>query len=235
MSLAPFTVWPAVDVAEGCVVRLVRGDFSQERRYADDPLSFIMERFQGAPTRLHLVDLSGALSGEFHLLPLISKLASLDTQIQTGGGFRTLEDIARAVDAGAQRIIVGSRLVKDAEFRQAALSRFPDQLIAGLDVRDGYLKLSGWREKGAKAQPFWLQLVHEGWTRAQVTDIRQDGTLSGVREAFWSKWASLPGEIGAGGGIATWHDLQQLRSWGISQAVVGKAWLEGHLTLEEMK
>ena len=234
MSLAPLTVWPAVDVAEGHVVRLIRGDFSQEQRYANDPLSFVMERFQGAPPRLHLVDLSGAVSGKFHLFPLIAKLASLGTEIQTGGGFRSLDDIAGALDAGARRIIIGSRLIKDSQFRQAALSKFPQQLIAGLDIRDAHLNLSGWREKGAEAMPFWLQLVQEGWTRAQVTDIRQDGTLSGVRKAFWTEWALLPGEIGAGGGISCLDDLHQLRSWGFTHAVVGKAWIEGRISLEEM-
>ncbi len=232
---ASLQIWPAVDVADGQVVRLVRGDFATKRQYADDPFAFVMRRFNHAPTRLHLVDLSGALSGDFGLFHLIEKFAAEGTEIQTGGGFRTLDTIARAVDCGAKRIVIGSLLIKDANFRQSALARFPNHLVAGLDVDGTHLRLSGWREQGPEAQPFWFQLLYEGWTRAQVTDIRQDGGLRGIRESFWSDWASLPGEIGAGGGITTSEDLRQLEALGISQAVVGKAWIEGHISIEEMK
>ncbi len=228
-------IWPAVDVAGGQVVRLVRGDFATKRQYADDPFEFVMQRFDRAPTRLHLVDLSGVISGEFGLFHLIEKFAAKGTEIQAGGGFRTLDAIAQAVDCGARRIVIGSLLIKNANFRQNALSRFPNHLVAGLDVDGTRLRLSGWREEGPEAKPFWFQLLDEGWTRAQITDIQQDGGLRGIRESFWSDWACVPGEIGAGGGITTMEDLGQLEALGISHAVVGKAWIEGHISIEEMK
>jgi phosphoribosylformimino-5-aminoimidazole carboxamide ribotide isomerase len=228
-------VWPALDVADGRVVRLTQGKFSEVTTYADDPLDYLCQKFNGWPARLHLVDLTGALSGKFTLAPLIRRLTREGVRVQTGGGLRTTVDIQQALDAGAERVIVGSRLVADSDFRHDCLKRFAAHMVAGLDVRDGLLRVSGWREAGPSARLFWRRLVEEGWTRAQVTDITRDGMLSGVDEKFWREWAMEPGQIGAGGGIATVADLRLLQSLGISAAVVGKAWVEGRIAVAEVK
>ncbi len=227
-------VWPALDVDQGSVVRLIKGDFSQATRYADNPFEFIERRFDGMPPRLHLVDLSGALTGRFSLFSLVERFAARGTRIQTGGGLRSLEDIGRVVDAGAERIVLGSRLVEDTEFRQQVLAGFGRYVVAGLDVKRGRLRLSGWRKSGPPAERFWLNLREEGWQRAQVTDVDRDGTLRGVGEPFWHGWARLPGDIGAGGGIASVEDLRRLEALGLQFAVVGKAWIEGRIPVEEL-
>ena len=227
-------VWPALDVADGRVVRLLRGDFGEATIYSAEPLAYVHRRFDGFPRRLHLVDLDGAKNGSFSLYPLVESLAKGGTRVEVGGGFRTTEDVARAFDAGASRVVVGSQLVRDPEFRGVVLQRFGAGMVAGLDVKHGRLRLAGWREAGPPAMAFWKELRAEGWDLLQVTDIGRDGTLSGVRKEFWRQWAGAGGFIGAGGGISGIEDLRRLQNWGLAGAVVGKAWIEGRVPIEEL-
>jgi phosphoribosylformimino-5-aminoimidazole carboxamide ribotide isomerase len=227
-------IWPALDVVEGRVVRLSQGRFDRETAYADNPFEYLLHRFDGVPPRLHLVDLSGAVSGRFGLFTLVERLAQRGVRIQTGGGLRTLEAIRRVVEAGAERVVVGSQLVQNSAFRRRVREEFPGACVAGLDVKEGRLRIAGWNKGGPPAELFWMQLRQEGWERAQVTDISRDGTLSGIQASFWESWSRQDGSIGAGGGIATIADLKKLEALGIDFAVVGKAWIEGHIPIEEL-
>lgn len=227
-------LWPALDVVDGRVVRLAQGRFDRETTYANDPFEYVLRRFDGMPPRLHVVDLCGALSGRFGLFDLVERLAQHGVRIQTGGGFRTLDGIRRAVEAGAERVIVGSRLVQDPAFRRRVQEEFSGACVAGLDVKEGRLRISGWTKGGPPAVLFWMQLRQEGWERAQVTDVTRDGTLQGIQTPFWESWSRQDGQIGAGGGIATLADLERLEGLGIDFAVVGKAWIEGRIPIEEL-
>lgn len=227
-------IWPALDIDGGQVVRLNQGDFARATIYASDPLQYLQTRFGTYPPRLHLVDLAGARSGSFGLYDLVQKLAERGTRVEAGGGFRSLAAVSRAFECGAARVVVGSQLVADPEFRRDVLSAFASRMVAGLDVRDGRLRVSGWRESGPLAQDFWQSLCREGWEEAQVTDIGRDGTLGGVRESFWRAWADMPGRIGAGGGVSSLEDIARLSQWGLDSVVVGKAWIEGRIPLEEL-
>lgn len=227
-------IWPAIDIADGRVVRLAQGRFDRETTYADDPFEYVLRRFDGVPPRLHLVDLSGALCGRFGLFDLVEQLSRSGVRVQTGGGLRTLESIGRVVDAGAERVILGSQLITDSVFRRQVQQRYPNECVAGLDVKRGRLRIAGWKKSGPPAELFWMQLRQEGWGRAQVTDISRDGTLDGIQASFWESWSRQSGSIGAGGGIASLTDLKRLENLGIPSAVVGKAWLEGRIPIEEM-
>jgi phosphoribosylformimino-5-aminoimidazole carboxamide ribotide isomerase len=225
-------VWPALDLVDGQVVRLQQGDFDRVTRYSRQPWTYLTERFAGLPPRLHLIDLSGADTGQYGLYHLLEKLAAHGVRVETGGGLRTLDAVALAIQSGAERVILGSRLIEDSAFRREALDRFGDSLTPGLDVHRGRLKIAGWRRVGPPAQPFWMQLVQEGFPRAMVTDVGRDGTLNGIYAPFWQDWANMPGAIGAGGGIASLQDLQTLGTMGVAFAVVGKAWLDGRIPIE---
>lgn len=227
-------IWPAMDVVDGRVVRLAQGRFDRETVYADDPFDYLVRRFDGVPPRLHLVDLSGAMSGRFGLFELVERLAQRGVRIQTGGGLRTMEDIRRVVGAGAERVIVGSQLVQNPVFRRRVQAEFSKACVAGLDVKEGRLRIAGWSKGGPPAEIFWMQLRQEGWERAQVTDISRDGMLMGIQVSFWEGWSKQAGSIGAGGGIARVADLRRLEGLGIDFAVVGKAWIEGHIPIEEL-
>lgn len=230
-------IWPALDVLDGCVVRLTRGDYQRSQVYHRDPLAFIETRFQGFPRRLHLVDLTGARSGTFSLDGLARQLAREGVDIEAGGGFRTIQDIERGRDAGIRRVILGTRICRDAEFRQQVLARYgANSLVAALDVRHGALQVDGWEAAGPPdAYQFWSQLSDEGWRQAQVTDVSQDGVLSGVDQSFWERWARAPGEIGAGGGVSGWSDVRVLKDLGFSRVVVGRAWMEEVIPLAPLR
>ncbi len=230
-------IWPALDVLDGCVVRLTQGDYQRSQVYHRDPFTFIEARFQGFPRRLHLVDLAGARSGVFSLHDLAARLAREGVEIAAGGGFRTLQDIERAKDAGVARVILGTQISRDAEFRHQVLDRVgANSLVAALDVRHGALQVDGWEASGPlDAYEFWSQLRDEGWYRAQVTDVSHDGVLSGVDRSFWERWAEAPGAIGAGGGIRSWSDVRLLQELGFSRVVVGRAWMEEVIPLEPLR
>jgi phosphoribosylformimino-5-aminoimidazole carboxamide ribotide isomerase len=229
-------IWPALDILDGRVARLMQGDFNRETIYAgaDDILTFVETRFGGWPPRLHLIDLSGARTGQYQLFDVVAALASRGVRVQTGGGLRTIDDIERVIHLGAERVIVGSRIVSDPPFRRRLLEQYQAHVVAALDVRDGRVRIAGWQQEGPLAGDFWRELWEEGWQRAIVTDIVRDGTLDGIDEAFWRRWAQAPGAIGAAGGIHSRDDLVKLKALGMADAVVGKAWLEGRITVEEV-
>jgi len=143
--------------------------------------------------------------------------------------------VSRALDLGALRVVVGSRLIEDPGFGETLLKTFlPQQVVASIDVDlAGRARLRGWREAGPAAPELWLTLYQRGFVIANVTDISRDGTLTGIREEFWRLWAAMPGQIGAGGGIRSRQDVEALAAWGLHHAVVGKAWLEGRIRLED--
>lgn len=228
-------IWPALDIYEGRVVRLRQGQYDEATVYGEDPVAFIAARFPQAPCRLHLVDLTGARSGRFTQWAALEQLARAGTRIEVGGGLRTEEDIRRALDLGAERVVLGTRLLLDREFAAAMLARFgAPRLVASIDVKEGRAKTAGWLEDGPAARAVWDQLYADGYRLVNVTDIQGDGTLAGLDAAFWSEWVAAPGEVGAGGGIGTMDDIRRLAQWGIGRAVVGKAWITGKISLEDV-
>lgn len=229
-------LWPAIDLYEGQVVRLVQGDYGKMTVYGNNPWDFLHERLGKIPSRLHLIDLKGAKTGVFREWEALRTLSREGGQIEVGGGIRDIETIARCLAAGASRVILGTKILTDAPFARAVLAEFgSEQVVVSLDVQDGRARIRGWLDDGAPAISAWHSLYQLGYRLANVTDIRGDGTLSGIDREFWAEWAGQPGQIGAGGGIGQSSDLAELKSLNIPRAVVGKAWIEGRITPEEME
>lgn len=228
-------VWPAIDLLEGKPARLFQGAYDQVRSYAGTP-GDLLDRLRGLGCpRLHLVDLSGAKSGRFGAWAVLSHAARLGLEVEVGGGFRDLNAIGQALAEGASQIVLGTALIASPGFADAVIQRFGgERIVVGLDVLEGKARIHGWTEPGPDALGLWQDLVQKGFSRVNVTDIQQDGSLRGVRQAFWQAWAGLPGNIGAGGGVRSLDDLDSLRRWGVDRAVVGKAWLEGVLDLSRV-
>lgn len=225
-------VWPALDLYDGRLVRLVQGSYQDITTYADDALEWVGQ-LPGILPRLHLVDLEGARTGAFMAWKHLETLAKQGSRVEVGGGLRTLDQVARAFESGADRVILGTRLLTDATFRSQILSHYtPDTIVASIDVKDGMTQTHGWQASGSDAVARWRALEEEGLRLANVTDVGGDGTLRGLDHAFWRRWAEMPGDIGAGGGIRDSQDLEELESMGIHRAVVGKAWLEGSIPWE---
>jgi phosphoribosylformimino-5-aminoimidazole carboxamide ribotide isomerase len=233
-------LFPAIDLRRGRCVRLRQGDPEMETVYGDDPAAVARHWVAEGATWLHVVNLDGALedaqAAAANLRALGAILQSVGVPVQFGGGLRTLDDLARALDMGVARVILGTAAVRDQALVSAAVARFGSgRIVAGIDARDGLVAIRGWRETtGVRATELGRELRSLGIERAVYTDIRRDGMLAGPNLAAI---AALPDETGlrviASGGIAHLEDLQALRALGeaIEGAIIGQALYTGALNL----
>ena len=237
-----FIVYPALDIREGRVVRLLQGDYAQQTTYGDDPLPRA-QAFAAAGARwMHLVDLDAARAGGYTLAPLLSSIAAqTGLQVQTGGGVRSRDDVARILDAGAARVVVGSVSVREPDAVIGWLREFgPDRLTIALDARqaeDGrwLLPVHGWTETAEDTLEALAQRYAEaGMQHLLCTDIARDGMLSGPNIDLYQHLARLlPGvAVQASGGVRDAQDVAQAKAVGCGGAILGKALLEGRMTLE---
>ena len=237
-----FIVYPAIDVREGRVVRLRQGDYADETRYGDDPLAFAKRYADAGATWLHLVDLDAAKAGGYTLQSLLRDIAGTGLQVQTGGGVRTREDVAALLDVGASRVVVGSLAVRDPASVLAWIGEFgSERITVALDTRrdaDGVWRLPvhGWTETAAETLDDLLRRYADGGLKHLLcTDIDRDGMLSGPNvELYRGVCAAHPGlQLQASGGVRDVADVIAARAAGCAGAVLGKALLEGRLSLPE--
>jgi phosphoribosylformimino-5-aminoimidazole carboxamide ribotide isomerase len=236
-------VIPAIDLVGGRVVRLEKGDFEREKRYAVDPVDLAKIYAQAGAQWLHVVDLDGAVSGDAVNLDVIEAIATrAGIAVQAGGGVRSEADFTRFVDAGVSRVVVGSLTVREPESVIALRWRYgPESLTLALDARAdaaGVFRIAtaGW--KTAETQelgPLLERFAGEGFRHFLVTDIERDGMLAGPNLALYqSLRQQVPdAQIIASGGVGTLGDLQRLREIGAAAVVVGKALLEGRFSIAE--
>jgi phosphoribosylformimino-5-aminoimidazole carboxamide ribotide isomerase len=226
LSQKHFIVYPAIDVLDGRVVRLLEGRREQVTVEGGDPVA-AAERFVAAGASwLHLVDLDGAFSGTPDLA-LLGRVASAGLPVQVGGGYRRLDVVEAALDAGAARVLVGTAALEDA-FLASAVDRFGDGLAVAIDARDGRVAVDGWT-RGADVTPAALaqRCADAGVARLVVTATRRDGTLTGPDVQLLEETVAVGLPTIAAGGIATLADLHTLRDLGCEGAVVGSAlWLD---------
>lgn len=238
-----FNVYPAIDVRAGRVVRLAQGDYGRETRYGEDPLALALAYAGQGARWLHLVDLDAARDGGYTLLPLVRRLRRDGRlQVQTGGGVRSREDVARLLDAGAARVVVGSLAVRAPDEVIDWLREFgPGQLTVALDARldgDGIWRLPvhGWTETGSQRLDDLLKRYAGGGLRHLLsTDIDRDGMLEGPNLRLYEHLRALaPGlEVQASGGVATPADIDNVRRLGCEGIVLGRALLEGRFNLAQ--
>lgn len=236
-----FTLYPAIDVREGRVVRLRQGDYAQETRYTDHPLA-VAERYARAGARwLHLVDLDAARAGGYSLAPLLRAIrADTGLQVQTGGGVRREADVEAILEAGASRVVVGSLAVRESERVVGWLLRYgPQRITVALDARrDGtgrwQLPVAGWTESSGVALDALLRrYAEEGLAHLLCTDISRDGMLAGPNlDLYRELLAIAPGvRLQASGGIRDEADVTAACAAGCAGAVLGRALLEGRIDL----
>jgi phosphoribosylformimino-5-aminoimidazole carboxamide ribotide isomerase len=220
-----FTVYPAIDVLEGRVVRLSEGRRKEVTVEGGDPVA-AAERFAaGGASWLHLVDLDGAFSGDPDL-GLVSRIAAAGPPVQVGGGYRSLDSIEAALAAGAARVLVGTAALEP-EFLSTAASRFGERIAVAIDARDGAVTVQGWT-RSAQLTPRDLarRCAAAGIRRVLVTSAQRDGTLSGPDVPLLETVLEAGLPVIAAGGIATLGDLRALRRLGCEGAVTGSAiWL----------
>lgn len=238
-----FTVYPALDIRNGQVVRLLQGDYAQQTTYGDDPLPRA-QAFAAAGARwMHLVDLDAARAGGYTLAPLLAQVAATTAlKVQTGGGVRGRDDVARILDAGASRVVIGSLAVREPPQVLAWLQEFgAERLTIALDTRQGddgvwRLPVHGWTETAdVTLDELAVRYAQAGMKHLLCTDIARDGMLSGPNLDLYAHLSRLlPGvAVQASGGVRDVADVAAARAAGCAGAVLGKALLEGRLRLQE--
>lgn len=238
-----FTIYPAIDVRDGHVVRLAQGDYARQTTYGDDPLAQARHYADVGAQWLHLVDLDAARAGGYTLLPLLQALAAHTTlKVQTGGGVRREADVARLLEAGAQRVVIGSLAVREPEAVAGWIARFgAERITVALDTRQDErgrwrLPVHGWTEDGERDLDTLAAVYADvGLRHLLCTDIARDGMLSGPNQTLYRHLLErLPAlAVQASGGVRDLDDVIAARSSGCAGVVLGRALLEGRLELRE--
>ncbi len=232
-------VIPAIDLSAGQVVRLARGDMKQKTVYSDDPVAMARRWADEGAQILHMVDLDGAVSGKLANLEAVTEIVeAIDIPVELGGGLRTVADVQRVLDIGVRYAIMGTAALRDRSELEAAVARFGDQLIVGIDARDGKVAVEGWTE-GSDIDAIQLSQQMEllGVERLICTDIATDGMLVGPNLAAMRRFCqAVDIPIVASGGVSSVEDIKALRELepqGLLGCIVGRALYTGDLALSE--
>ncbi len=238
-----FTVYPAIDVREGRVVRLAQGDYARETRYEGSPLATAQAYARTGAQWLHLVDLDAARAGGYTLAPLLREIVqATKLQVQTGGGVRTRDDVATILEAGATRVVIGSLAVREPDAVLAWLSEFgAERITVALDTRQDdagawRLPVHGWTETAAATlDELALRYANAGLRHLLCTDIARDGMLSGPNfDLYAHLHALVPAlQVQASGGVREDADAVTAKANGCAGIVLGRALLEGRVSLDK--
>lgn len=230
---------PAIDIIDGKCVRLTKGDYDTKKIYNEDPVSVAKEFEAHGIRRLHVVDLDGARSKHIVNDKVLQRIArETNLVIDFGGGIKTDEDVARAFEAGAHMITIGSIAVTDPERSMEWLHRYgAEHIVLGADVRNGRVSINGWKEDSQEELvPFLDRYLSEGMRNVLCTDISKDGMLQGPAIALYREvMEHYPDcHLIASGGVSSMDDIRALEAAGIPAVVFGKAIYEGKIKLEEL-
>jgi phosphoribosylformimino-5-aminoimidazole carboxamide ribotide isomerase len=235
--MASFSIFPALDLLDGRCVRLRQGDYAQETVFGTEPDAIARRWVEQGAKYLHLVDLDGARAGHPVNGPAIQAIVqAVSVPCQLGGGLRTQEHIADALKWGITRVVIGTRALGDPHWLAAMCRRFPDQIVLGIDARQGRVATAGWLEVSDRSA---LDLARECATLPLAaliyTDIQRDGMLQGPNfEALGEMARAVPLPVIASGGVTTTEDVRRLKPLGLAGCIVGRALYEGQLQLPEL-
>jgi phosphoribosylformimino-5-aminoimidazole carboxamide ribotide isomerase len=232
---------PAIDLREGKVVRLKKGEFSEQTTYFEEPVSVALKYQELGAKIIHVVDLDGAFFGQPQNLEVIEEICNnVSIPIQMGGGLRNLELIERVMDFGVSRVVLGSVAIIKPEILEEAIARFSaKRVVVGLDIKEGKIAVSGWQKvSDHKIDDFIIRLRRIGLEEIIVTDIERDGMLSGpnipLLEELAKKTIGL--RIIASGGVSSLPDiisLKNLSKYGLYGVIIGKSLYDGKIALKD--
>jgi phosphoribosylformimino-5-aminoimidazole carboxamide ribotide isomerase len=232
-------IFPAIDIKDKKCVRLVKGDFDNKTEYEMSPTEQAGRYKDHGFKNLHIVDLDGALTGETVNLDIIQEIVTkFDLKIEIGGGIRNFESIQKYTDAGVEKVILGSAAIKDKSFLKDACKKFPNKIALGLDAKDGYLSVSGWKENSNQLTLDYIKDVNDyGVSRLIYTDINRDGMKQSPNFEVTSKVADTSNcPVIISGGVASIDDVKKAKSINknIEGIIVGKAIYDGDIKLDEL-
>ena len=233
-------IFPAIDIKDKKCVRLIKGDFDNKTDYEISPIDQAGKYKEHGFKNLHIVDLDGALTGETINLDLIAEIVKkFNIKIEVGGGIRNIESIQKYLDTGVEKIILGSAAIKDKNFLKEACNKFPEKIALGLDAKNGYLSVSGWKENSNQLTLDYLKEVNDyGASRLIYTDINRDGMKQSPNFLETTKVADLSNcPVIISGGVSSIEDIKkakELKNKNIEGIIVGKAIYDGDIKLEEL-
>ena len=233
-------IFPAIDIKDKKCVRLVKGNFDNKTEYEISPVEQAGKYKDYGFKNLHIVDLDGALTGETVNLDIIQEIVSkFDIKIEVGGGIRNLKSIKKYADAGVEKVILGSAAIKDKNFLKEACKKFSNKIALGLDAKDGYLSVSGWKENSNQLTLDYLKEVNDfGVSRLIYTDINRDGMKQSPNFVETAKVADKSNcPVIISGGVSSIKDIKkakELNNNNIQGIIVGKAIYDGDIKLEEL-
>ena len=233
-------IFPAIDIKDKKCVRLIKGDFDNKTEYEISPFEQAGKYKDHGFKNLHIVDLDGALTGETVNLDIIQEIVKkFDLKIEIGGGIRNFESIQKYTDAGVEKVILGSAAIKDKNFLEEACQKFPDKIALGLDAKDGYLSVSGWKENSNQLTLDYLKEVNDyGASRLIYTDINRDGMKQSPNFDETAKVADISNcPVIISGGVSSIDDIKRakkLNNKNIEGIIVGKAIYDGDIELDEL-
>ena len=231
-------IFPAIDIKDKKCVRLVKGDFDNKTEYEMSPVEQAGKYKDHGFKNLHIVDLDGALTGDTVNLDIIQDIVSkYNLKVEVGGGIRNFESIKKYTDAGVEKVILGSAAIKDKNFLKEACQKFPNKIALGLDAKDGYLSVSGWKENSNQLILNYLKEVNDyGVSRLIYTDINRDGTKQSPNFEETQKVAdNSKCPIVISGGVSSIDDIKKAKSLkNIEGIIVGKAIYDGDIKLDKL-
>ena len=233
-------ILPAIDIKDKKCVRLIKGDFENKTEYEISPIDQAGKYKDHGFKNLHIVDLDGALTGKTVNLDIIKEIVSkYDLKIEIGGGVRSLDSIKQYIDAGVEKVILGSGAIKNKEFLKEACEKFKSQIALGLDAKDGNLSVSGWKENlNVKTIDFVKEVNSYGVSRIIYTDINRDGMKTSPNLDETVKVAELSNcPVMISGGVSSINDIKkakELNNNKIEGIIVGKAIYDGDIKLDEL-
>lgn len=229
-------IFPAIDLVKGCAVRLFKGDYDKMTVYSDNPAGVAADFEKSGAQFLHLVDLEGAKDGTTPNIETVKKIrSSCDMFIEIGGGIRSMRTIETYLNAGVNRVILGTAAVNDEEFLKQAVDKYGDKIAVGVDIKDGFVAIKGWTEKSEfSGMDFCKRMQSLGVKTIICTDISKDGAMKGTNLELYSTLSNeLDINIVASGGVSSIDDVKALAKMNIYGAIIGKAYYTGAINLRE--
>ena len=233
-------IFPAIDIKDGVCVRLIRGDYRQITSYENSPIDQATKYIQNGFNNIHIVDIDGALHGRPVNSTTIKEIVKkVKSKIQIGGGIRTIDDISRWVEMGVDKVVMGTAAVENIELLETACNKFKNKIAVALDVKDGFIALSGWTKRtNISAIDFIKKIQNFGVSRIIYTDINRDGTKQGpnIKDTVeLSSKSKIPLVIS--GGVSSLEDIKKIKSLSnsnIEGVIVGKSIYDGDIKINDL-
>ncbi|MBE6700663.1 MAG: 1-(5-phosphoribosyl)-5-[(5-phosphoribosylamino)methylideneamino]imidazole-4-carboxamide isomerase [Ruminococcaceae bacterium] len=229
-------IFPAIDLYDKKAVRLFKGDYKNMTVYSDNPLDVARDFERQGASFIHMVDLEGAKDATTPNLSVVREIAEkTNLFVEIGGGVRNLETLEKYLEAGVDRVILGTAAINDTAFLKTALEKYTDKVAVGADVKEGYIAIKGWLETSSVTlDEFLSKMENMGVNTVICTDISKDGAMSGTNlEMYRELSEKYKMNIVASGGVSTIEDVKALRKMNLYGAIIGKAYYTGAINLKE--